>query len=427
MPNNRPNHISWEVTIGMKRTIRTFAALLAVCAAAVLGAVFYLEDSIPDRYLLVPGQELSFHTLVPVYARASVGNHVPEVYASAGNSYQLELTTLGGIKVKNVQVNVVDRPMVIPGGQPFGIKMFTDGVIVVGLSDIPTGSGRVNPAKEAGITTGDILLSIDGEKATGNRQVAQQIADSQGEVMAFRVRRGNEVLDFTVRPALSQSDGQYHAGIWVRDSSAGIGTVTWYDPASGLFTGLGHPVCDVDTGELMPLNRGEAVEVTVTGVSKGQSGTPGELKGCFLEERILGRLTANTNTGIYGQLSGGWVQPDSQAMPVATKQEVHTGAATILTTLEGETPREYTVEIEKVDLSGSDTKNLVVKVTDPELIAQTGGIVQGMSGSPILQDGMVVGSVTHVFVNDPLRGFGIFAENILTGAQATYYSTGLAS
>lgn len=412
----------------MKRMIRTFAALLSVCTAAVFGAVIYLEDSIPDQYLLVPGQELAFHTLMPVYARASVGNHVPEVYASAGNSYQLELTTLAGIKVKNVQVSVVDRPMVIPGGQPFGIKMFTDGVIVVGLSDIPTAGGRINPAKAAGITTGDILLSIDGEKATGNRQVAQIIAESEGEPMNFRVRRGNDVLDFTVTAALSQSDGQYHAGIWVRDSSAGIGTVTWYDPASGMFTGLGHPVCDVDTGELMPLNRGEAVEVSVTGVSKGQSGTPGELKGCFLEQHILGRLTANTNTGIYGQLSGGWSQPDAQPLPVATKQEVHTGPATILTTLEGSTPKEYDVEIEKVDLAGEgSTKNLVVRVTDPELIAQTGGIVQGMSGSPILQDGMVVGSVTHVFVNDPLRGFGIFAENILTGAGTAFYSTGLAS
>ena len=409
----------------MRRMIRGFCALLSLCMMALLGTVLYMEDSIPDRYLLVPGQELQFHTLLPVYARSTVGSHAPEVYSSAGNSYQLELTTLAGVKVKNVQINVVDRPMVIPGGEPFGIKMFTEGVMVVGLSDIPTDAGRLNPAKAAGITTGDIVLSVDGEKTTGNRQVAQLIADSNGRPMTFRIRRGEEVLTVEVEPVRSQSDGQYHAGIWVRDSSAGIGTITWYDPASGLFTGLGHPVCDVDTGELMPLNRGEAVEVTVTGVSKGQSGTPGELKGCFLEQHILGPLTANTDTGIYGQLSGGSQVLDTAPVPVATKQEVHTGAATILTTLDGSTPKEYDVEIEQVDLSGdSATKNLVVRITDPELIEAAGGIVQGLSGSPILQDGMIVGSVTHVFVNDPLRGFGIFAENILMGAAASLYSTG---
>ena len=428
----------------LRRTCRLLATLAGIPAAGLITAAFYFSSVLPDTYYLedpttfalsqyrilepVSQQENTVQTLVSSTNAESESEKMQGSITGKDTGQTIEYTLmLGGIiPVKTVTAVESEARYVIPSGSVFGLKMLTDGAVVASLSPVETASGTVCPAELAGIQSGDIILTANGQQINSFDTLSSVIsaAGENGQPVQITYSRDNTEKQTSLSP-VQTTDGQWLAGMWVRDSSAGIGTITWYDPASGLFTGLGHPVCDVDTGELMPLNRGEAVEVSVTGVSKGQSGTPGELKGCFLEQHILGPLTANTDTGIYGQLRGGSQVLDTAPVPVATKQEVHTGAATILTTLDGSTPKEYDVEIEQVDLSGdSATKNLVVRITDPELIEAAGGIVQGMSGSPILQDGMIVGSVTHVFVNDPLRGFGIFAENILMGAAASLYSTG---
>ena len=208
--------------------------------------------------------------------------------------------------------------------------------------------------------------------------------------------------------------------MWVRDSSAGIGTLTYLDPESGIFAGLGHGVCDVDTGTLMPLYSGEAVNVAITGVTKGESGSPGELRGTFSQEAPIGTLVKNEATGIYGQMDGipDILSQGGEPVAVAMRQEVHTGKAMIRTTISGDTPVEYEISIERVSLSEQNpTRNMVIRITDPRLLSATGGIVQGMSGSPILQNGKLVGAVTHVLVNDPTRGYGILIENMLETAQ----------
>jgi stage IV sporulation protein B len=329
----------------------------------------------------------------------------------------MDLKLMGAFQVKTVEVKVVDRKTVVVSGRPFGIKMFTDGLMVVGASDIPTSAGRINPAKEAGIQAGDILLSVNNVRLTANERLGEMVDQSGGTPIEIRARRGNSFFTATVYPALSQGDGKYRIGVWVRDSSAGIGVMTYYDPGSGLFTGLGHAVCDVDTGELMPLSNGEIVRAQIVGCKKGLAGAPGELKGKFLPGGAMGTLLANTSSGVYGA-AGAHVEPYAQGvqMPLAMSHEVKTGEAAIYTTLEGETPKEYRVEIEKVMLGDAAGQNMVIRVTDPELLEKTGGIVQGMSGSPIVQNGMLAGSVTQVFVNDPSRGFGIFAENIQNNA-----------
>lgn len=229
------------------------------------------------------------------------------------------------------------------------------------------------------------------------------------------VRRGNLTFSVNVTPAKSASENRYKLGAWVRDSSAGIGTMTFYDETSGIFGGLGHAVCDIDTGEILPLQSGEVVPVDINGVVKGVSGEPGELRGSFAKGETLGALTQNGETGVYGKLRNFTAQ--EERVEVAMKQDVHTGAAQIITTIDGSGPQYFDVELEKVHFNDSSpTRNIIVKITDEKLLEQTGGIVQGMSGSPIIQDGKLVGAVTHVFVNDPTRGYGIFAENMLKTA-----------
>ena len=321
------------------------------------------------------------------------------------------LTVLGGIAVKQVDVQFVDREMVIPCGYPFGIKMFTEGVVVVGLTDVEENGIFRNPAQEAGIRVGDVLTELDGQTVSLNEDVAAIIASSGGREISYTLKRKDQTLTGTLQPIRADS-GEYKAGIWVRDSSAGIGTMTYYDPSTMIFAGLGHAVCDVDTGETLPLGKGEIVDVTITSVEKGISGQPGSLQGSFEGSRLAGFMAVNSETGVYGQLTSLPVST-LKPVPIAMKQEVREGAAQIYTTISGCTPQCYDIVIESVNLSSTaKTKSMVIRVTDPELLEATGGILQGMSGSPILQDGKLVGAVTHVFVNDQTRGYGIFAENM---------------
>ena len=383
--------------------------------AAVMVPTLYLQSTLPDRFLVTPGEELVIQSDVNLQANPTVGNLPLEVYSSAGNTYRADLTILGGIKVKTVTVQIVERQSVTPCGTPFGIKMFTDGVMVVGMSDVQTQDGRVNPAKDAGLRMGDLILTMNGQQVTSNSQVGEILSASDGKPITVVFRRGDQEQTVTLTPAYSKTDAGYKAGMWVRDSSAGIGTLTFYDDSNNVFAGLGHAICDADTGDIMPLLSGEIVNARITGVEKGASGDPGELKGMFVGEDPLGVLEYNGETGVYGTLNR--VPVSVNRMEVSYRQEVKEGEAKILTTIDGTTPQEYDIQIEKINFSDTNpTKNMVIRITDPDLLEKTGGIVQGMSGSPIIQDGRLVGAVTHVFVNDPTRGYGIFAENMLNTA-----------
>ena len=389
----------------MKRLYKVFAGAVSLAMAAVMGIVTYYSAALPDHFYVTAGavsEGISIGTTVQIQG---------QIQAVSDDSGTASLTLPGGIAVKQVDVDFVDRDMVIPCGYPFGIKMFTEGVVVVGLTDVEENGIFRNPAQEAGIRVGDVLLELDGQPVSLNEDVAAIIAASGGREIPYRLQRKEETLTGTLQPIRSDS-GEYKAGIWVRDSSAGIGTMTYYDPATMLFAGLGHAVCDVDTGETLPLGKGEIVEVTITGVEKGAAGQPGSLQGSFEGSRLAGFMAVNNETGVYGQLT---TLPVStlQPVPVAMKQEVREGPAEIYTTISGRTPQRYDIVIESVNLgSSAKTKSMVIRVTDPELLEKTGGILQGMSGSPILQDGKLVGAVTHVFVNDQTRGYGIFAENM---------------
>ena len=321
------------------------------------------------------------------------------------------LSGIGGSAMAATSVHTV-----IPVGRAVGIKLFSDGVLVVGFSAIPTDGGNVAPAKECGLREGDIITHINSEEVDTIEQVQSLLQGLEGDRMSIRCLRGEKQLQMTARAVKCSSDGEYKLGAWIRDSMAGIGTMTFYDPKSGTFGALGHGINDIDTCQLMPLQSGGIMEASVTQVQKGVKGTPGQLKGSF-ETIDIGTLWANTEGGVFGTLKVDELVNGLKAMEVAHPAEIKVGPATILSNISGETIKEYSVEITKVILADDgDTRDLMLTVTDKDLLETTGGIVQGMSGSPILQNGKIVGAVTHVLVNDPATGYGICLENMLKAA-----------
>jgi len=301
--------------------------------------------------------------------------------------------------------------MLYPGGMPFGVKFYTDGVMVVGFCDIDTARGSINPATRAGLHAKDVILKIDGEDIKGAADMTERIEASNGKPMKLICRRSGKEFETTLTPVLSVAEGKYKTGIWVRDSGAGIGTVTFLFPDSGAFAGLGHGICDADTGALVSMRKGAVSDVTISSVVKGAAGAPGELKGHFNPGRS-GALLGNSNCGVWGVFSE---VPETacEPMPIGLRDDLCEGDAYILCTATSGEIQKYDIRISNIKRDAKGSKCFTVTVTDPDLLALTGGIVQGMSGSPIIQDGKLVGAVTHVLINDPTTGYGIFLENML--------------
>ena len=400
----------------MKRIPKiTAAALLPLCAL-IFTLVGMAESRLPDVFQNTESSDcfVLFHGAVT--ASATTGEKSQTVAAAGNDLEEWETRLFGVIPIKTVTVKNTDAPVVRLCGVPFGIKAYTDGVLVVGLCDVDEHGKNVSPAKEAGIRVGDVILSVEGMTVTTNEEIAAVISNGAGKPQAFRVRRDDVEFTAKVRAAYSASDGTYKAGMWVRDSAAGIGTLTFYDEQSGMLAGLGHAICDVDTGEALPISGGELVPAYIFDVNKGEKGKAGELRGSFVGGSF-GELYKNAETGIYGLCSS--PPTDGEWLTVAMKQQVKEGKAKIYACVEKDAPAWYDVEVEKVRYNEKAlTRNMVVKITDERLLQKTGGIVKGMSGSPIVQDGRLIGAVTHVFVDDPTEGYAIFAENMWKTAVA---------
>jgi len=298
----------------------------------------------------------------------------------------------------------------VAGGQVVGIQIKTDGVMVAGVAPVETAEGSRSPAGDAGLRRGDFIMEIDGRAVDGAGDLISAVGRLAGKGATLTVLRQGQTLSVTVQPALSRED-QWMLGMWLRDGISGIGTVTFYDPATGLFGALGHSISDFDTGVVVPLGKGSISEAEIVGVTPGSPGAPGELNGCADMGRVLGSVDANTGHGIFGHSD-----TPLPGRPLETGQ-VAAGPASILATVDGRTVRQYAVEINRL-YRDSDGQHLMLTVTDPELLGRTGGIVQGMSGSPILQNGKLVAAVTHVFVNQPDKGYGISIQDMLRSAPA---------
>ena len=304
---------------------------------------------------------------------------------------------------------------VIPGGETFGVKFKAAGVIVTERQDIKAADGEsVNPAFSAGIKKGDIITEINGTKIKNSAEFRDSVASSKGEKIELTVSRDGKNRKITVSPVLDSSDGLYHIGVIVKDSTAGLGTITFYEPETKIFGALGHGICEGETSVLFPLEEGLVYSARIYSVLKGVPGTPGELRGLFLDETLLGTLYSNTDNGVFGSIE---TIPEKQKFAVAEPGEITEGKVTVLSTVDENGVSEYSAEITKIDMAEKNGKNFVIKITDEKLIEKTGGIVQGMSGSPIIQNGKIIGAVTHVFINDPTSGYGIYIGNMFEASR----------
>lgn len=376
-----------------------------------LSIAFYKIESIPSTIFLREGQSISNEYL---------GLFSEESYVSVSNVNQKttdrneEINFLGLIAVKSVQIKKVPDIMLYPGGQPLGIKLNTKGVLVVALSDVIKNKEKVNsPAAESGIQIGDSILEVNDKQINTSEQLSEMVTSSGGSEINISLDRKGTKVSMKVHPVLSDNGNSYKIGLWVRDSTAGVGTLTFYDKASNRFGALGHPITDVDTGTILKVSSGQIVESSIISIIKGARGNPGELKGIFVkEDDNLGSVEKNTECGIYGTANTQLVNTDEvKPLRIALRDEIKTGPAKILTTIDGNKPKYYNIEIQKLLQQDSPgPKSMIIKITDEELLSKTGGIVQGMSGSPIIQDNKIVGAVTHVLVNKPDTGYGIYIE-----------------
>ncbi len=420
---------AWEVkSLSHRKSFIFTLTLLLLLPFALCFASLYI--SLPDNLYLVRGSTCTINTArllscdnagYDSYASAGTASDAfvkeedgsLELYTDSPGRYDAKLNFLGVVPIKTVSVEVIETGKVIPSGEVIGIKIHTDGVLLVKLATVEDEDGKIYaPAKDAGLTVGDVITKIDGKAVSDSDTFSKLVNETNGKGFDLEFVRDGETKKASVVPVLS--DGVYKIGAWIRDSTAGIGTLTFINPASGSFASLGHGISDRDTGSLLSVGQGSITDCEISGVECGTKGTPGQLKG-VLSNNDCGIIEKNSLVGVYGKYAG---KPDAtKAVEIASRFEIQPGAATIMSTVDDGGVKEYDIEIERVMTYSSDEKGMIIKVTDEELLEKTGGIVQGMSGSPIVQNGKLIGAVTHVFVNDPTRGYGIFIENMLAEAE----------
>lgn len=368
-----------------------------------------MKDHIPDEIFVYADEETDWET----FFQEPLISYDETVEVSQNGSYQIRCKWLGVLPLKTIKVHTVEKQEVLVSGSPVGIYMETKGVLVIESGEITDREGiRRTPAEHI-IQSGDYICEIDGKVLTGKRQLMQLVRENQGEPMELQVIRHQETIKLEMTPVETE-DGSYKLGIWVRDNIQGIGTLTYVEP-NGTFGALGHGISDADTGERLEISDGDLYRADILSIRKGTAGTPGELRGVinYREENRIGTICGNSQYGIRGQMEPGKYTESMKKIPTGLKQEIQTGKAEIRCDI-GDGIREYQCEILEIDSNARDTnKCFVLRITDDDLLSRTGGIVQGMSGSPVLQNGKLIGAITHVFVNDPTKGYGIFIENMI--------------
>ena len=336
-----------------------------------------------------------------------------EATGSGSNTSHLTIRLLGVIPVKQINIHVRDEVTLVPGGTSIGVTLHTRGALVVGITSITLSDGQeVSPAASAGIQAGDLIEKANGIEIKDAAHLAQICNESQDKVSLSLVRGGQQ-MNVDLRPALDPAEGKYRMGMWVRDSTAGVGTLSFYDPSSKWYAALGHAITDVDTRQSLTVREGEIVQSNIVDIVQGAQGEPGELRGEFNEASLpLGTIENNSQYGIYGRMYKDYYNPlFPEGLPMAYPEEVQLGPAQLLTTLNDEGIKPYSCKIIKLNPQESPApKGMVIEITDPDLMEATGGIVQGMSGSPLIQNGKLIGVVTHVFINDPTKGYCMYVQ-----------------
>lgn len=404
----------------MKQTVRHGLGIALSAMAFLCNYSPWVREaaSLPDALTLTSGQKFVVQTGLPMLA-ASDGGAVSvlasqaervTISAEAGGQTSVTFSLLGLIPVHETRVNVVEERTLIPGGQAVGVALKTRGVLVVS-----------DAAKGRALRAGDVILSADGKNVESTKALSEQVGTAQTDTVRLEVLRGGQTITVDAQAEPDPSDGRRKLGVWVRDSTAGVGTLTYIDPANQAYGALGHAIVDADTGRLLAAREGAILHASIVGVTKGQSGKAGELKGNFLKAgEQIGSLMENCEYGIYGVLDD---MPENllypQGLRAGARSAVHTGTASIIATVDADGPQEYGVEIVRCFAQSEPSqKGMILRVTDERLLEKTGGIVQGMSGSPILQDGRIIGAVTHVYLSDATQGYGMYIEWMLEKSDA---------
>lgn len=409
----------------MKVSLKRWLTVLLMLTLAAGWGNYYIN---PTRQSAAVGQTIDLSSGCPPSLLDYVTVNNGEIQKQITESWQtgnapgelnLSLKLFGLIPLKQVSVSVVEEKYLYPGGQSIGILLRTQGVLVVGVSPIVDESGqKSDPAEEAGIEVGDVIVKVNEQQISDDEKLSVLINElgASGEEIVLTIERDQTERKVTVKPIFCAETKKWRIGLFVRDNAGGIGTLTFIDPESGSYGALGHMVADNNTGDMLNIPIGKLVHASIEGVRKGERGDPGEKLGSFVSDQAIGDIAKNTECGIFGKIDSEQLSKEkmlTEPLPVALASEIEYAPAEIYTVLEGNKVEVFEVEIVKIMPKGKTGKELVLKVTDERLIKRTGGIVQGMSGSPIIQNGKIVGAVTYVFVNDPTKGYGILIEDML--------------
>lgn len=393
----------------MKKAIRIIDGIFALCLIIIYSFILFGNIVLPDKIEAYSTKKIEYKSVYSVENNSSY--QVDYQNNSKVSPVENDIKLLGIIPVKTTSIIQSKPKKVSVSGESFGIKLYTDGVIIVGIRDVETDKGKCNPAKEAGLEKGDIIIEINGKKVYSADSVTDILNDNNGKDYKITVKRNGNYKEFLLKPAYSSSQGCYKVGLWVRDSTAGVGTITYYDKSNNTVSALGHPITDVDTNEIMPILDGEAVRATVTKIYKSKAGEAGSLC-CEFTNDIIGTLKKNCQSGIYGKYT--CTLKNTYEYEVASPNEIVRGPVQILCTIDSGKAKFYNAQISRISYrENKKGKNMVVKITDDRLLEKTGGIVQGMSGSPIIQNGKLVGALTHVIVDSPEKGYAIFAQDMV--------------
>lgn len=400
---------------------KIFKMLLLVFFLLIIYIYTIAISNIPNKLVIFEGESINMKTLAGLRIRSK--ESTIETASTSGNKISetvgkqtLEVSFLDALKVKNIDVNVLPKTTIIPVGNIAGVKLYTSGVLVVGMSEIEgNDSKKYKPYENTGIKEGDTIIKIDDKEISTTEDLIKTVNMSNGEDIKVKFIHQEETKECSMTPVRT-NNSEYKLGLWVRDSAAGVGTVTFYEPSTKTFGALGHGITDIDTNELINISSGEFITTRILNITKGESGEPGKIQGTVENQKNIGTISKNSKFGIYGKVDNlASLNIDkSKEVEVALRDEIKTGKATILCSLDNGQPKEYEIEIQKIYKENNyDNKSMQIKVTDQRLIDKTGGIIQGMSGAPILQNGKFVGAVTHVLVNNPLEGYAVFGDIML--------------
>ena len=398
--------------------MKLFKKIIIITFLLIIYAYVCNISLLPSNYIIMQGENLRLYTLLGIklieessYQTLQTSSTIEKEKINKIGKVSFSLNLFNLIPLKNIDVNVIAKTTVVPMGNAIGMKLYTAGVLVVGMSEI---EGK-KPYENSGIKEGDRIIQINQNQIDNTDDLMKAVNRSDGNNISIKYVRDEKTITTSIKP-VKNSSNEYKIGLWVRDAAAGVGTLTFYEPSSGMFAALGHGIMDIDTAELIKIANGELVTTNILSINKGTKGNPGEIRGTIEAGHTIGSISKNTKFGVFGTINKTPFLNTSNIneMQVALREEIKIGKAQIICELENGKKEYYDIEIQRIFINNNkDNKSMLIKVTDKKLLEKTGGIIQGMSGAPIIQNGKFVGAITHVLVNDPSIGYGVFADIML--------------